>query len=123
MKFGTVLDYLGTYHRLDKSYAALDPSRRSVRVHVNYECRDLRFVLTEEKWLNELLPQGHPERGGGGAIDFVRHLTGLGFVPAVKICLDAAASGGSKCYNDLQMSISQPWSVSRKHALPSCRRA
>ena len=96
VKFGAVLDYLGAYHKLGKSYAALDPSRRSVRVHVNYECRDFRFILTEEKWLNELLPQRHPERGGGCAIDFVRHLTGLGFVPAVKICLDAAASGGQQ---------------------------
>jgi hypothetical protein len=96
VKFSAVLDYLGAYHQLDRSYTALNPSRGSVRVHVNYECRDFRFLLTGEKWLNELLPQGHPGRGGGGAIDFVRHLTGLGFVPAVKVCLDAAERGGQR---------------------------
>ncbi len=94
VKFGVVLDHLGAYYKLDNSYASLDPRRRSVRVQVNFKQRDFRFILTEEKWLNELLPQGDPRRGGGGAIDFVRHLTGLGFVPAVKVCLDAAESRG-----------------------------
>ena len=93
VKFGAVLDHLGAYYKLDKSYAALDPARHSIRVHVNYACRDFRFILTDEKWLNELFPPGHQGRGGGGAIDFVQHLTGLGFVPAVKVCLDAAESG------------------------------
>lgn len=96
VKFGAVLDHLGAYYKLDKSYTALDPRRRSIRVHVGYECRGFRFILTEEKWLNELLPQGHAGRGGRGVIDFVRHLPGLGFVPAVNICLDAAHSRGQQ---------------------------
>jgi len=104
VKFGTVLDYVGAYHKLDKSYTALDPSRRSVRVHVNYECRDFRFLLTEEKWLNELLPQGHAGPGGGGAIDFVRHLTGLGFVRQSRFALmptSVAVNDERRCAEDL----------------------
>jgi hypothetical protein len=79
------------------AYSALDGTRGSVRVHVGYERKDFCFILTGEKWVNELLPVKHPLRGGGGAIDFVRHLTGCRFVQAVKICLDAreASSGGA----------------------------
>lgn len=44
--------------------------------------------------MNELLPEGAPQRGGGGAIDFVRHVTGFNFVQAVKICLDALNEKG-----------------------------
>lgn len=49
--------------------------------------------MTGEKFLNELLPADTPHRGGGGAIDFVRHVTGCNFVQAVKICLDAFTAG------------------------------
>jgi hypothetical protein len=89
-QFSEVLDHLGAYHKLDQDYCPLDPTRKSVRVHVNYEGRDFRFILTEEKWINELVPADSPNRGGSGAIDFVRHITGVGFVQAVKVCLDAS---------------------------------
>lgn len=89
VRFSAVLDQLGAHHKVDPEYAPLDPGRKSVRVQVSYQGRDFRFVLTGEKWVNELLPADTPNRGGGGAIDFVRHVTGLGFVPAVKVCLDA----------------------------------
>lgn len=85
----TVLKFLGAHYKRDKDYVPLDPRRQSVRVHVSYQGRDFRFVFTGEKWVNELLPAETPGRGGGGTIDFVRHLTGLNFVQAVKICLDA----------------------------------
>lgn len=85
-----VLKFLGAHYKRDKDYAPLDPSRPSVRVHVSYQGRDFRFVFTGEKFVNELLPLDSPNRGGGGTIDFVRHITGLAFVQAVKICLEAA---------------------------------
>ena len=89
VRFSTVLDYLGAHHKTDPEYASLDPTRKSVRVQVGYRGRDFRFIITGEKWVNELLSEGTLNRGGGGAIDFVRHISGLGFVQAVKICLDA----------------------------------
>lgn len=90
VQFAKVLDFLGAYYKRDREYEPIDPGRKSVRVYVGYKGRDFRFILTGEKWLNDLLPEGHPFRGGGGAIDFVRHVTGLNFVQAVKVCLDAA---------------------------------
>lgn len=60
---------------------------------MSYQGRDFRFIMTGEKFLNELLPADTPHRGGGGAIDFVRHVTGCNFVQAVKICLDAFTAG------------------------------
>lgn len=92
VRFSAVLDHLGAYHKRDLEFTPLEPGSKSARVHVNYQGRDFRFILTGEKWLNELVPQGAPGRGGGGAIDFARHLTGLGFVQAVKVCLDALNS-------------------------------
>lgn len=89
VRFSAVLDQLGAYHKLDPEYTPLDPGRKSKRVQVSYQARDFRFVVTGEKFVNELLPEGTPGRGGGGAIDFVRHVAGLNFVQAVKVCLDA----------------------------------
>lgn len=89
VRFSTALDQLGAYHKIDRDYTPLDPGRKSIRVHVSYQGRDFRFVLTGEKFINELLPEGTPGRGGGGTIDFVRHVAGLNFVQAVKVCLDA----------------------------------
>lgn len=86
--FSDVLDGLGAFHKLDREYEPLEPSRRSVRVQASLNGRDFRFIFTGEKWVNELLAVGTSGRGGGGAIDFVRHLTGCGFVQAVKLCLD-----------------------------------
>ena len=74
----------------------LYPTTKSIRVQVSHQGQDFRFILTGEKWFNELLPEGTPNRGGGGAIDFVRHLTGLNFVQAVKICLDASMALNDK---------------------------
>lgn len=87
-----MLDQLGAYHKLDPDYTPLDPGRKSKRVQVNYQGRDFRFVLTGEKFVNELLPEGMPNRGGGGAIDFARHVAGLNFVQAVRVCLDALST-------------------------------
>lgn len=94
--FSTLLEFLGAYYKRDIDYAPLDSSRSSIRVQVGLDGRDYRFIFTGEKWLNELLPADDSRRGGGGAIDFVRHVTGSGFVQAVKICLDAHALLGGK---------------------------
>lgn len=95
----TVLNYLEAYHKVDKTYSPIDKNRKSIRVQVNYQGRDFRFVFTGEKWINELAPIGTGIRGGGGAIDFVIYITGLGFVQAVKICLDAASSRQINTYD------------------------
>jgi hypothetical protein len=89
VRFSVVLDHLSAYYKLDPEYSPLDPGRRSKRVHVGYQGHDFRFIFTGDKFVNELMPEGTPLRGGGGAIDFVRHVTGLNFVQAVKVCLDA----------------------------------
>lgn len=94
VRFSAALDQLGAYHKVDRDYEPLDPGRKSVRVQVTYQERDFRFVITGEKFVNELLPEGAPHRGGGGAIDFVRHVTGCNFVQAVKVCLDALNGNG-----------------------------
>lgn len=94
VRFSVVLDHLGAFHKVDKDYTPLDPSRKSIRVQVSYQGRDFRLVITGEKFVNELLPEDNPHRGGGGAIDFVRHITGLGFVQAVKVCLDTLNERG-----------------------------
>ncbi|TDG03935.1 hypothetical protein E1N52_32460 [Paraburkholderia guartelaensis] len=88
VSYSAVLNYLGAHHKRDPSYEPLDRSSKSVRVNVNFEGREFRFILTGEKWFNELAANT-PGRGGGGTIDFVRHLTGTNFVHAVKICLEA----------------------------------
>ena len=87
-----ILSYLGAYVKRDDTYHPLDRTRRSLRLHVNFEQRDFRFILTGDKFVNELLPKEDRNRGGGGAIDFVKHLTGVCFLPAVKVCLDAAVT-------------------------------
>lgn len=89
VRFSAALDFLGAYYKRDSDYTPLDPRTKSIRIQVGYEGRDFRFILTGEKWFNELLPEGTPNRGGGGTIDFVRHITGLNFVQAVKVCLDS----------------------------------
>ena len=89
VRFSVVLNHLGAYHKMDADYEPLDSGRKSRRVHVAYRGRDFRFIFTAEKFVNELLPEGAPQRGGGGAIDFVRYITGCNFVQAVKVCLDA----------------------------------
>lgn len=88
--FKIVLEYLGAYVKLDKDYHPLDSDRRSRRLQISYKQRDFRLVVTGEKFVNELLPIDATNRGGGGSIDLVKHLTGLGFVLAVRVCLDAA---------------------------------
>ena len=92
VSFVCALDFLGAYYKVDPDYVPLDPGRKSRRVHVSYAGRDYRFVFTGEKFVNELLPVAADNRGGGGAIDLIRHITGLGFVQVVKVCLDARAS-------------------------------
>lgn len=94
--FSLVLDHIGAFHKLDPDYAPLDPSRRSKRIQVGYQGRDFHFVVTGPKFVNQLLPEGAKNRGGGGTIDFVSHVTGCTFVQAVKICLDALATSRTK---------------------------
>lgn len=89
VRFSVVLEHLDAYHKIDTDYEPLDPSRKSRRVQVGHQGRDFHFIFTGEKFVNELLPEGTPLRGGGGAIDFVRHVTGFNFVQTVKVCLDA----------------------------------
>lgn len=89
VRFSTILNFIGAFYKRDPDYEPLDPRRKSSRVQINYQNRDFRLVITGEKWVNELLPVDQPNRGGGGSIDFVRHITGSGFVQAVKVCLDA----------------------------------
>lgn len=95
VRFSTVMDFIGAYYKLDADYVPLIPGRRSKRVHLSYQGRDFRFIFTGEKFVNDLLPDGTPGRGGGGTIDFVRHVVDCNFVQAVKICLDAVNSTGS----------------------------
>lgn len=99
VRFSAALDFLDAYYKRDLDHTPLDPKTKSIRVQVNYQGRDFRFILTGEKWFNELLPEGTPNRGGGGAIDFVRHITGLNFVQSVKVCLDASVTQ-QDCLND-----------------------
>lgn len=86
--FSSVLDFIGAYHKQDRSYASLNPNRKTVRVEASYQGKNFRFLFTGAKWFDELR-RGGDTCGGGGAIDFVRYVTGLKFVAAVKICLDA----------------------------------
>jgi hypothetical protein len=86
--FHVLLRSLGAYCKLDRDYRPANTGG-SVRVHVNHDGRDFRFVFTGEKWVNELLPPGQRGRGGAGCIDLAAHITGLDFVRSVKICLDA----------------------------------
>ncbi|SAL67678.1 hypothetical protein AWB67_05740 [Caballeronia terrestris] len=92
--FHVLLRFLGAYCKLDREYRPTN-SGDSIRVQVNYGGRDFRFVFTNEKWVNELMPPAKRGRGGAGAIDLAAHVTGLDFVRSVKICIDArdSASG------------------------------
>lgn len=89
--FKDLLDHLGAVYKRDREYQPVNSAQRSIRVFVNYAGRDFRFIFTDDKWVNELLPRGESGRGGGGAIDFVKHVVGYSFVQAVKICLDTSA--------------------------------
>ena len=82
-----VLLYVSDYLKEDPDYSPRDPSTDSRRFQANCHKRDFRLILTGEKWLDELMNSGAEIRGGG--IDLVMHLTGMNFVQAVKICLDA----------------------------------
>lgn len=87
--FRVVLDYLDAYVKIDRDYSPRDPSRRSLRILVCYCGRDFSLIITGEKFVNDLLAPTTANRGGGGAIDLVEHLTGLGFVQSVRLCLEA----------------------------------
>lgn len=88
VRFHVLLRFLGVYCKLDRHYRPANMGE-SVRVHVNHDGRDFRFVFTGEKWVDELLPPGERGRGGAGCIDLAAHITGLDFVRSVRICLDA----------------------------------
>jgi hypothetical protein len=89
--FYVLLHFIGAYCKLDREYRSAT-SGDSIRVQVNYGGRDFRFVFTNEKWVNELIPPAKRGRGGAGAIDLAAHITGLDFVRSVKICIDARDS-------------------------------
>jgi hypothetical protein len=89
-----VLEHLGAYVKRDEIYKPLDTARHSVRLQINYQQKDFRLIFTGEKFVNELLPKDDPNRGGGGAIDLVKHITGMGFLPAVKVCLEVVETLG-----------------------------
>lgn len=91
VSFFAVLHHLEAFHKFDRDYGPLNPARGSKRVQVGYLGRDFRFVFTGPKFVNQLMPEGATNRGGGDAIDFVRHITGCDFVHAVKVCLNALA--------------------------------
>ena len=82
-----VLDALGCYVKQDDTFQPKNPAAGSIRVEVNYLGRNFRFIITGEKWLNELVDRDAPRRGGGGAIDFYQHITGANFIEAVTACL------------------------------------
>lgn len=86
--FHVLLRHIGAYCKLDRTYKS-HTALGSIRVHVNHDGRDFRFVFTGDKWVNELLPPYRSDRGGAGAIDLTAHITGLDFVRSVKICIDA----------------------------------
>jgi hypothetical protein len=89
--FHVLLHFIGAYHKLDPEYRSAN-SGDSIRVLVGYAGRDFRFIFTNEKWVNELIPPTKRGRGGAGAIDLAAHITGLDFVRSVKICIDAHQS-------------------------------
>lgn len=87
-----ILSHVCDYLKEDPNYTPRDPSTGSRRFQVNCNKRDFRLILTGEKWLDELVNRGAEGRGGGGGVDLVMHLTGVNFVQAVKLCLEASAS-------------------------------
>lgn len=84
-----VLWHLSDYLKEDLDYTPRDPLTGSRRFQVICQKRNFRLILTGEKWLDELVNRAAEGRDGGGGIDLVMHLTGMNFVQAVKICLDA----------------------------------
>lgn len=84
-----VLSYVSDYIKEDPDYTPRAPSTGSRRFQVNCQKRDFRLIITGERWLDELAQRGAKVRGGGGGIDLAMHLTGMNFVQAVKVCLDA----------------------------------
>jgi hypothetical protein len=93
--FYVLLKFLGAYCKVDGGYRSASPAE-SIRVHVSHAGRDFRFVITGQKWVNELLPPAQHGRGGAGSIDLAAHITGLDFVRSVKICIDALNDSLSK---------------------------
>jgi hypothetical protein len=93
--FHVLLRFIGAYCKQDREYRSAT-SRDSIRVQVNYCGRDFRFVFTNEKWVNELMPPAKRGRGGAGAIDLATHITGLDFVRSVKVCIDARDSADKR---------------------------
>jgi hypothetical protein len=72
-----VVELIGGHRAVDRSYRAIkDP--RSERWHVSSERGDFELLVTGAKWYDT-----RAERGGGGAIDLVMHLTGDTFAEAV----------------------------------------
>lgn len=75
--FSFVLDFLSTFYKVDADYEPLDSGRNSRRVYASYGGWDFRFIVMGEKFTNEVRPVEAANRGGGGANDFTRHVTGF----------------------------------------------
>jgi hypothetical protein len=88
-----LISHICDHVKEDREYRPLDSSSRSRRFQLNCRNRDFRLILKGEKWVDELVPRGSSQRGGGGAIDLASHLTGSNFVQSVRLCLDAAGTG------------------------------
>lgn len=101
--FGDVLTHIGAYHKRDAEYNPR-ANKRSIRVLVTYKTRNHRFVFTGDKWVDDLAPPSQAERGGGGAIDFVRYLANTTFENAVSICL-AASKAPSQPLTETQLEL------------------
>jgi hypothetical protein len=84
----SVLDALECYIKQDSEYRPTNRDAGSIRVEVSYLGKNFRFILTKEKWINELMDRDMPGRGGGGAIDFYKHITGASFIAAVSACME-----------------------------------
>lgn len=78
-----VLNRLGSsgfYWRRDRDFRPVKDSRTE-RLYVSKEGGEAWEILTTwPKWYD-----ARAEKGGGGGIDFVMHLTGLDFVSAVRL--------------------------------------
>lgn len=77
--FQAILDYLVAYYKLCP--LRFEPAQRAG------SC-DLPKARVSVYLHRAKVLQRTAERGGG-AIDFMKQLTGLSFVPAVKVCLDS----------------------------------
>lgn len=68
-----VLDKLGTYVKTDDTFEPLS-AHGTERYHINVEGQDFELLVRCPKLFDTRL-----QRGGGGAVDSVMHVRGVGF--------------------------------------------